>query len=316
MSRPRLLMLRPLGLGDLLTAVPAMRAAARAFPEQDHLLAAPHVLTPLAMMSGAVDQVIDVQPLQPLPSACQNADVAIDLHGRGPASQRILLAAHPSRLIAFANPDVPETVGFPAWRDDEHEVARWCRLLSESGIPADPSDLDLQVPELETPSFARGAAIVHPGAAYPARRWPAERWTTLAASLRPNVVITGGPSETALAMQVASMAGVPRERVLAGRTNLAELAAVVAAARVVISGDTGIAHLATAMRTRSVVLFGPTSPARWGPPPDRPWHRVIWKGREGNPNAMQPDPGLLEISVDEVLDAIARYREAAHAVPA
>lgn len=316
MSRPRLLMLRPLGLGDLLTGIPAMRAAARAFPDHEHLLAAPAILAPLAMMSGAIDRVIDVQPLQPLPPSCHDADVAIDLHGRGPASQRILLAAHPSRLIAFANPDVPQTAGFPRWREREHEVVRWCRLLSESGIHADPADLDLPHPRTVPPAIAKGAAIVHPGAAYPARRWPAERWAEVASALAPNVIITGGRSEIALAMQVASQARLPVARVLAGKTDLAELAAIVAAARVVISGDTGIAHLATAMRTPSVVLFGPTSPARWGPPPDRPWHRVIWKGREDNPNAMQPDAGLLAISVDEVLDAIAPYREARHAVRA
>ncbi len=316
MTRPRLLMLRPLGLGDLLTAVPAMRAAARAFPEHEHLLAGPAVLAPLALMSGAIDHVIDVRPLEPLPGACHNAAVAIDLHGRGPASQRILLAAHPSRLIAFANSDVPQTAGFPRWREGEHEVARWCRLLSENGIPTASGDLDLPVPMIDPPAIASGAAIVHPGAAYPARRWPAERWAEVAAALAPNVVITGGASEAALAMRVASRAGIPAERVLAGKTDLAQLAAVVASARVVISGDTGIAHLATAMRTPSVVLFGPTSPARWGPPPDRPWHRVIWKGREGNPNAMQPDAGLLAITVEEVLDAVAPYREAGHAVRA
>lgn len=316
MSRPRLLMLRPLGLGDLLTAVPAMRAAARAFPNHRHQLAAPAGLAPLATMSGAVDQVIDVQPLEPLPPACDDADLAIDLHGRGPASQRILLAAHPARLIAFANPDVAETIGFPRWREDEHEVVRWCRMLSESGIPADPNDLDLPVPTIEPPSVARGAAIVHPGAGYPARRWPADRWASVAGSLGPNVVITGGPSEIGLAMRVASLAEIPRDRVLAGDTDLARLAAVVASARVVISGDTGVAHLATAMGTPSVVLFGPTSPARWGPPASRPWHCVIWKGREGDPNAMQPDPGLLAITVDDVLDAVAPYREARHALRA
>ena len=159
-------------------------------------------------------------------------------------------------------------------------------------------------------------ALVHPGAAYPARRWPAERWAGVAASLAPDVLITGGPAERSLAMRVADRAGIDPARVLAGRTDLLELAAIVQAARLVVSGDTGIAHLATAMRTPSVVLFGPTSPARWGPPSERHWHRVIWKGREGDPNAMEPDPGLLAIGVEDVLLAIANLREASHAVRA
>ena len=91
---------------------------------------------------------------------------------------------------------------------------------------------------------------------------------------------------------------------LAGRPGLRDLAALVAAAERVICGDTGIAHLATAFRTPSVVLFGPVSPARWGPPPDRPWHRALWAGRRGDPHAAVVDPGLLSIEVPDVLAAL------------
>jgi ADP-heptose:LPS heptosyltransferase len=72
-----------------------------------------------------------------------------------------------------------------------------------------------------------------------------------------------------------------------------------------VCGDTGVAHLATALGTPSVVLFGPTAPARWGPPPDRPIHRVLWAGAEGDPHADRPDPGLLRIGVDDVLVELA-----------
>jgi ADP-heptose:LPS heptosyltransferase len=73
----------------------------------------------------------------------------------------------------------------------------------------------------------------------------------------------------------------------------------------VLSADTGIAHLATALGTPSVVLFGPTSPARWGPPADRPQHRALWAGRHGDPNGATPDPGLLRLEPRDVLEAIA-----------
>jgi ADP-heptose:LPS heptosyltransferase len=304
MSRPRLVILRPLGLGDLLTAIPAMRAAARAFPRHERLLAGPASLAPLAMLSRAIDRVVDTRPLRPLSDPLRHASVAIDLHGRGPASQRILLATSPRRLIAFANPQVPETRGFPEWREEEHEVDRWCRLLSESGIPADPSDLDLEPPPLRAPAITAGAAVLHPGAAYPARRWPVDRWAAVARAIGPNVVITGGPAERDLACTVARLAELPQERVIAGETGVMELAAVVAAAAIVVSGDTGVAHLATALRRPSVVLFGPTAPSRWGPPADRHWHRVIWKGKTGDPNGPVAHPGLLEIEVREVLEEI------------
>jgi hypothetical protein len=77
-----------------------------------------------------------------LPAQLHGADIAVNLHGAGPQSHRVLLSAAPRRLIAFAHPEVPEHAG-PPHHTDEHEVRRWCRLLSAAGIPADPADLDL-----------------------------------------------------------------------------------------------------------------------------------------------------------------------------
>jgi ADP-heptose:LPS heptosyltransferase len=149
-----------------------------------------------------------------------------------------------------------------------------------------------------------GAVVLHPGAKHGARRWPAARFAAVAITLRAEghrVVITGTRAETELASFVGRAADLPPGDVLAGRTDLEELAAVVAEARLVISNDTGTAHLATAFCTPSVVIFGPMAPALWGPPPDRPWHVALWTGRRGSPFAEQPDPGLLEITVPDVL---------------
>jgi ADP-heptose:LPS heptosyltransferase len=163
------------------------------------------------------------------------------------------------------------------WRADEHEVLRWCRLLEERGIPADPSRLDLPAEGLPpAPAAARGATLIHPGASTAARRWPARHWAAVArreaAHGRP-VLVTAGPGEARLAYSVARDAGLGPESVSAGGDLLTMAGRVVAAGRVV-SADTGVAHLATALRRPSVVLFGPTRPSVWGPP-DRPYHRVL-----------------------------------------
>jgi len=299
--------LRALGLGDFLTGLPALRALRDAFPEHELVLAAPGPLAPLVELGRAADRLVPVEGLAPLPPELHGADLAVNLHGRGPQSTRLLRAACPRRLVAFA---VPEG---PAWREDEHEVDRWCRLVTDSGIPADRDRLDLPPPDCPPLEGAEGATIVHPGTSAPSRRWPAERFAEVAAreaaAGRP-VVVTGGPGEVALARQVAASAGLPEAAVLAGRTDLLQLAAAVAAAARVVCGDTGIAHLATALGTPSVVLFGPTSPDRWGPPPARRRHRVLWAGRSGDPHGPRPDTGLLEISVAAVaatLDALDRY---------
>jgi len=289
-ARPAVVVLRALGLGDLLTAVPALRALADAFPRHPRLLATPAALAPLARASGAVDEVVPAEGLyEPLHRRLHGAGLAVNLHGHGPESHELLLAAEPRRLVAFAHPAVPASSQGPRWRPDEHEVARWCRLLSESGIAADPTRLDLD-------------------AASPSRRWPPERFAEVARSETARgrrVIVTGGPGEAELAADVAARAGLPSGAVHAGQGGVLTIARLVGAADRVVCGDTGIAHLATALRTPSVVLFGPTSPALWGPPPDRPWHRALWAGTSGDPHGRLPDPGLLAIDVDQVTEALA-----------
>lgn len=314
-DRPWLLLLRALGLGDFLTGLPALRGLAEAYPDHRRVLAVSAALEPLARAVSvlgdgpepAVHDVLATAGLQPLPAWVPSPDVAVNLHGRGPQSHAVLLATRPRTLVAFAHPEVPESAEGPEWRPDEHEVHRWCRLLADSGIPAPADRLDLRPPPVPLPPRATGATIVHPGAKSGARRWPPDRWAAVCrheARAGHTVLLTGTDGEAGLASSVAGMAGLSSEDVLAGRTDLVELAALVSRASVVLCGDTGVAHLATAVGTPSVVLFGPTSPAHWGPPPDRAIHRALWAGRTGEPLASRPDPGLLAITVEQVLDAL------------
>ena len=334
------LVLRALGLGDLLVAVPALRALRRwtdaALPGAQLVLATPRVLAPL--LGPLVDRVIDLDAkdaaalaaLPPRWTADRTVppDVAVNLHGRGPASHRALAALHPGRLVGFGCPEAGVTG--PVWDGDplEHETARWCRLVAQAlGTRADPADLLLEPPATVLPmrggeTVPLGAVVVHPGAASGSRRWPPDRWARVARALADDghrVVVTGSPDEVTLAEAVQQDAGLPATAVLAGRTDLAGLAAVVARAPLVVCGDTGVAHLASAYATSSVVLLGPTSPARWGPPAGGP-HTVLWHGagvRAGDPHGTEPDPVLLRVGVGEVLAAArARLRSSGTAGPA
>lgn len=310
----RVVVLRALGLGDLLTSVPALRALADAFPDHERVLAAPAALRPLAMLSGAVHDVVDTPPLTPLPCTLSEPDLAVNLHGKGPESHRAILSSWPKRFVAFRHPRIEQTKRCPQWCEAEHEVVRWCRLLEESGIPADPTRLELPAPSTPVDERLWGATIVHPGAKSAARRWPEERWAKVAAAERERgrvVVVTGNESERELARRVADKAGLDDRHVLAGKTDLEALAALTSRAGRVLSGDTGIAHLATAFGTPSVVLFGPTPPAWWGPPRDRPQHIALYNvdGDErapGDPHASAIDPGLFAIQVEHVLEAVER----------
>jgi ADP-heptose:LPS heptosyltransferase len=312
-DRPGLLILRALGLGDFLTGLPALRALAVSFPGHRRFLAASQQLAGLAEITGTVQEVVPLGALEPLPDFLLGVDVAVNLHGKGPESHRSILSLRPGRIICFEHPEVPESLGQPKWRTDEHEVHRWCRLLEESGIPANPDRLELYPPAARLAD--RGATILHPGAGSEARRWPIRRWAHVArneASSGRRVIITGDAGERTVCLMLAHLAGLDASSVYAGLTDLTELASVVAGAARVISGDTGMAHLAVAVGTPSVALFGPTSPALWGPPANRPEHRVIWKGLSGDPHGTSVHPGLLAITVKDVLEALTNLLDKKH----
>jgi ADP-heptose:LPS heptosyltransferase len=300
------LVLRALGLGDLLTAVPALRGVRRAYPGHRIVLATPAALAPLALATGAIDEVLPASGLGPIDGAF-TPEVAVNLHGRGPQSHRLLAALRPGRLVAFGCPEAGHDAA-PSWYPGEYEVARWCRMLAGHGFPADPGDLAVTPP----PPVRPGAVVVHPGAAHPRRRWPAERFVAVVrafARAGEDVVLTGSAGERPLAAGIADAAGLSRDAVLAGRTEVLALAGLIASARLVLCGDTGVAHAATAFGTPSVVLFGPVSPAEWGPPAGRPRHVPLWHPEStdhGEPAAGRPDPALCAIGVPEVLDAAER----------
>ncbi|MFF5701454.1 glycosyltransferase family 9 protein [Streptomyces sp. NPDC012794] len=320
--RPAVLVLRALGLGDLLAAVPALRALRRAWPAHELVLAAPARLRSAARFTGAVDRLLPTSaPGREVPTTLPwrgpPPEVAVDLHGNGPPSRLPLRALRPGRLLAFRHPGLPEPPG-PPWDDQEHERSRWCRLLAWYGLDADPDDLRITAPG--RPSPAPGAVLLHPGADAGARRWPARRFAEVGRRLAragAEVLVTAGHGEGRLAHDVARQAGLPPEAVIGGEGDVpfTELAALVARARCLVAGDTGLAHLASALGTPSVVLFGPVSPRLWGPPAQGP-HRALWRlrpgedpFRPGDPHGSEPDVRLLRITVDEVLAAVAALPE-------
>lgn len=294
---PTALVLRALGMGDMITGLPALRLLRAHLPDHRIVLVMPEVWARYPRRAGLVDDVVDSRELAPLTAAPSEPDLAIDLHGNGVPSLALLQPLRPARIISYAGGDA-------VWRHDEHEVTRWCRLLRE-GLPAPDAECATVAGALGEPpetSQPAGRVVVHVGAKSASRRWPAERFAAVATALRQDghgVVVTAGRGEETLADQVAGAAGVAAETSL----SVDELFSLIGRARLVVSGDTGVAHVAAAYRVPTVTLFGPVSPARWGPPDD-PRHRVLWHGDDtGDPHGAEPDPALLRIGVDEVLDA-------------
>ncbi|WP_216901835.1 glycosyltransferase family 9 protein [Nocardia alni] len=301
------LVLRARGLGDLLTAVPALRALRRARPNDRIVLAAPHRLKPIVDLITSVDEMLPAADPESMRWDGEPPALAVNLHGFGADGIVELAKTAPARILTYRNPAFPDLDG-PDWQSDMHEVDRWCHLLESAGMTADRRNLGL-VPPVATTTH-RDCVVIHVGAGAVARRWPPERFAAVVRHLLVQgreVVLTGDDFEREIALAIAARAGLPQSQVLAGQQNLIELSATVAEAALVVCGDTGVAHLATAFGTRTVLLFGPTAPSHSGPPPHLLGrHVVLWAGHTGDHNGHATDPGLLEITVPEVIEAVDR----------
>jgi ADP-heptose:LPS heptosyltransferase len=286
--RPTLLVVRPDNAGDVLLTGPAVRAAAGA-GFRVAMVTSPQGQAAARLLPG-VDEVlvhhvpwIDAEP-RPLTSGDWEALVA-SARRVDAAAAAILTSSHQSPLpaaaalrlagidnIAAVSHDYAGSLldhripGDP----DVHEVERNLMVMSALGVEPDADDdgelrVDLGDTRYVPPDGPW--CVVHPGCTVPARTWSPDRWRELVRRLAADrtVVVTGTDEERSTVDAVCH--GIDNVWSLAGRTSLAELAAVLAAAPVVACGNTGVMHLAAAVSTPICAVFPPTVPlARW-----RPW---------------------------------------------
>ena len=290
--KPHVLVCRLDSDGDVLLSGPAVRAV-RAGARKVTLLCGPRGRAAAELLPG-VDEIVEFRcpwiEHEPQPVSGDGVVALADQLGQRAIDQAIVLTSfHQSPLptalvlrlagiptIAAISEDYPGSLLDVRHLapDDVHEVQRSLSLVATLGYhlpPGDDGRLSVRAtpPASRVPRDHEPFVVVHPGASVPARAWAPERNAALVDALVAvgrRVVVTGGPGEQPLTRLVA---GEPRPEVLdlGGRTDLAELARVLAQADVVVVGNTGPAHLAAAVGTPVVSLFAPVVPAvRW-----RPW---------------------------------------------
>jgi hypothetical protein len=330
-EKPVLLVLRHHGLGDLLTAQPALRGLRRKFPEHELVVSCPSWLLDLAQFFHCADRFIsevcadetdvsclvvpsDHRSIDPTLTAnvlrdVSKADVLVSLRTPDAALLQIASATAPRLLVSYRHPSLAATYPYPELDFSDHILTRWKRLLGAIEVEINDSDL---YADIVPPPSESGHSIVHIGAGSPARTWPEDRWIEIIRHLESRghrTILTGSRGEGERIERVCRAAGLAVDRVRCGTTAM-ELAELAAGARLLLCVDTGISHLATALRRPSITLFGPVPPACWGPPPGNPRHRTLWTGRTGDTYGSESDRGLLEISAECVRAAVdALHRE-------
>lgn len=241
-------------------------------------------------------------------------DVAIDLQG---AARSAVLARWSGAPVVYGAVQPRENIA-SLWYTRKvltrgtHVIEQYAELaealighkvhLPPAVLPCDPlaqESVEKRLRDRNITNFA----ILNPGAGWGAKQWPAERYGEVAQALAQRgiqSIINFGPREETLAQTAAAASAGSAE---AMSFSISELIALTRRARLLIGGDTGPMHLAAALQIPVVAIFGPTDPARNGP---FAAHSIVLRNSK-SPTSLarrhDPDPGILEITVSQVVTA-------------
>lgn len=282
-------------IGDVLMTTPALRALGEARRGRRITLLTSSAGAAVAPMLNVVDDTIvydapwlkasperagpdaDLDMIELLRGRRFDAAVIFTVYSQSPLPAALtchladipLRAAHcREKVYGLLTDRVPEP---EPERLVRHEVRRQLDLAAAVGAVALDERLSLAVPQRARAEAARllapaavgeGWIVVHPGATAPSRRYPPEGYAVAVRALVERgltVVLTGAPEEVPLVDDIQARAGVPTVS-LAGRLDLAQLAAVIERAPLLLSNNTGPAHLAAAVGTPVVDLYALTNP--------------------------------------------------------
>jgi ADP-heptose:LPS heptosyltransferase len=306
MAVSRVAVFRALGLGDMLCAVPALRALRKRLPGADiALVGLPWASAFQRRYAHYLDRFIEFPGYPGLPEStarpddldaffgrmrAQRFDLCLQLHGSGPTSNRVVAQFGAREAVGLGNADDAASVRVWPYPSDRHEVRRNLYLL-EQYLGADVSDERLEFPlsaadRAELDDYPNLESCTHqpyvclqPGGRDSAACWPPEYFARVgdvlaARGLR--VILTGSGAERLLTQKVAAQM---RHPACIGACDMSAggVAALLSRARLLVSNDTGVAQLAAALHVPSVVVFLTTDPLRWGPPADGP-HRAVGGG--------------------------------------
>ena len=305
----RVLAVRLDALGDVLMTTPALRALKVVRPRRHLTLLTSGAGAAVAALVPEIDDVLvydapwmkataprrevapDLAMIERLRAGRFDGAVVFTVYSQSPLPAALLcyLAGVPRRLAhCHENPYQlltdwvldPEPARFV-----RHEVRRQLDLVASVGAACADERLSLRVPDearrrirdlLRTYELHhRPWLLLHPGASAPSRRYPPELFASAARGFAETtgaaVVIIGLEGEPAIAAVLAAIDGV-ETHALTGLP-LADVAALVEAAPVLISNNSGPVHVAAAVGTPVVDLYALTNPQHtpWAVP-----HRVLF----------------------------------------
>jgi len=271
------LFIRPGGIGDAVLLLPAIRALKEAHPDAVIDVLAERRNAQGFSFSPHVRQVFLYDRGTDLLKSLRNRyDVVIDTEQWHRLSAVVSRLIRSSVKIGYGTNERKRLFTHEvSYSHDAYEIDSFFNLLQPLGITS-PGDPVPPFIEIESSVYKRAGellgnlaqgtfVVLFPGASVPERRWGAERFRAVAEALEGGgipVVVVGGRED---AVEGAEIVTGMRGLNLAGKTSLAETAAVIDRSAVLVSGDSGILHIGVGLGKPTVSLFGPGIAKKWAP---------------------------------------------------
>lgn len=157
-------------------------------------------------------------------------------------------------------------------RESHLEVLEWMGLDPQPTKPFDffqEKDEISMLAKLKSLGISEKAGwiIIAPGAASERKRWSSKSFRELAEKLAQKtgktILLAGSPEEKPIAQKVLQGLSA-RTYVVCGETNLAESAALISHAALVVANDSALMHLGFELNVPTVGIFGPTEHRLYG----------------------------------------------------
>lgn len=290
----RVLIVKPSALGDVVTAMPVLRALKRTFPAVQTSWLLSDACAPLVAHDSQLDEVVPFERKR-LGRAWRSRSAAAGLYQlmktlrRGDYDWVIDLQGLLRSGFFAAVTGAPLRVGFAdarefAWAFYDrpvsvtamHTVDRNIALAQEIGLDARGEDMSLEVAAtakdftdafcLEAGLDSRGYLVCVPPTRWQSKQYPVRHWRRVVRQLgqRLPVLVLGGPSDEALCAEIVD--GVDSGVIsLAGRTTVPEMVGLIADSAGVVCCDSAAKFIAPAVGVNVVTLIGPTQLERTGP---------------------------------------------------
>lgn len=282
----RLWIRMPNWLGDVIMAIPLIRAIRSSRPDAAIcLLAKPHLLPLLHRFNLA-------EELRALPEGIERwrtlarwrrdyPDIQILLTNstRGDLEARLIGA--PQRF-GMLRPNKHRPLLTHCWQVPEqlderlkHQMDVWERFLKHFGLACPPDRTALYPSPIRPEKAALRLGLICGTENNPEKRWPVPHWRTLLDTLLgkehiASIELLGTARDRLITDAVAEGFSDQRLSNRAGETDLEGFCESLRALDLLICNDTGGMHLANALGVPVLALFGPTNPVRTGPVFDAP----------------------------------------------